>query len=255
MMVQPVVDERSLLAFHGTLVHLLGAEELDRILAEAGERSRRLQALLAPDRVAALTDDALYRLLRSISATRRRARELLERAGPARLREALARVVSSPDEPAQALAAFVERAGPVGRSGASLGLGRATAIELGSECLRHTRPGAAWSWPRWLWDPVTGRGALRLVTYEGYSLRGSDLADTYARIGVALGALRQEGERRGLWPREESPAAVETLLAGVYMVYLGTVVRAKTTKEFVSQVLPEVSVLVRRLLGTYRMEV
>ena len=248
-MAETAVDTRSLEAFHQTLHHLVEPAELGRIRGEVEERSRRLRALLTPSSIAGMTEQGLVQLLRSVNATRRHARALVDRTGAEGLRQALAQAVSPGGEPGQRLEEFVATVGH------PRALGRPAAIELGSECLRHAGPEAAWSWPRWLWDADTGRGALGLLLSDGHCLDGLQVAEMYGRIGAALEAIREAGSACGLWVEGGSAAEVETFLAGVYVVYLGTVVRLKTTKEFASQVLPEVPVLLRRLLGTYRMEV
>lgn len=71
-------------------------DELNAIEAELQEKGRRMQALVKPEILPTLTEDQLYYLLRTVFATRRRAREILAEVGSAELQTAIYELLYSP---------------------------------------------------------------------------------------------------------------------------------------------------------------
>jgi hypothetical protein len=129
-------------------------------------------------------------------------------------------------------------------------LGAPAAAELASELLHFTYPARHWLWARWIWNAETRTGALPLLIGEEYELEGEGLGATYERISAALDALDASPEAGAFRLGGGGRLATDVLLACAYGVYMRTVLGLKMTQEF-NALIPPMSQLVRRLLGTY----
>ena len=239
-----VVDTLSAREFQREIASRVGPADLGAIAGDLDRKSRSLRELLAPgaDR---LDRAALRQVLRWVFATRRRADAILDEADPERLGAAIASLLD-PGEPVtvrfdrfDALAAGLPGAG----------------YDLAGELLHFTDPGQYWLWTRWLWDPATETGALRLVTTDDIDLtEGAGRGEMYLTVGRATAFLDETGKAVGFTGAGPGLFGTDVFLAAVYGVYMFTVLRMRMTQEF-TRLVPPLPDLIRRLLGVYHLEV
>lgn len=219
--------------------------ELAAMALEFQQKSMRLQAALAPAALDDLGEQGCRSLLGRCFATKRHAAALLNLTGAPVLPRLLRELLYGESDQALRLERFCTE---VTAAGAAWG---SAAPDFASECLYLVHPDQAWLWTRWLWEPRSGVGSLRLVTLESVDLRGRGLADTYLRVGEAVRRVRELGRGEGLWPDAAGQFGADVFLACVYVVYMYTVLRMRMTREF-NQVIPRLPEMTRRLLGTHR---
>jgi len=239
-----VVDTPSAREFQREIASRVSPTDLAAIAGDLDRKSRSLRELLAPgaDR---LDRAALRQVLRWVFATRRRADAILDEADPERLGAAIASLLD-PGEPVtvrfdrfDALAAGLPGAG----------------YDLAGELLHFTDPGQYWLWTRWLWDPATETGALRLVTTDDIDLtEGAGRGEMYLTVGRATAFLDETGKAVGFTGAGPGLFGTDVFLAAVYGVYMFTVLRMRMTQEF-TRLVPPLPDLIRRLLGVYHLEV
>jgi hypothetical protein len=126
--------------------------------------------------------------------------------------------------------------------------------DLTSELLHFSDPDRYWLWTRWIWEPEARTGALPLVVTSDFVLDAPDMGDAYVRVGEAVVFVQQTAEAAGLQRGVRGIFGTDVYLACVYGVYLYTVLRLRMTQEF-NKVIPALPELIRRLLGTYRLEI
>ncbi len=242
-MAGPVVDTPSAQEFHHEISSRISAAELAALAAGLQRKSQALQDMLAPG-AGPLDRAALREVLRWVFATRRRADEILDGVGARRLGAAIADLL----DPAEPLATRVDRFDSV------LAAFPVPGFDLPGELLHFTHPGQYWLWTRWLWDPGTGTGALRLVTTDDIDLApGGGRGATYLAIGRAMAFVDETGKAAGFTAATPGLFGADVFLAAVYGVYMYTVLRMRMTQEF-NQLLPPLPGLIRRLLGIYYLE-
>jgi hypothetical protein len=254
-----VVDTPSAQEFQREIASRVSVADLAAIAGDLDRKSGALRELLAPgaDR---LDRAALRQVLRWVFATRRRADAILDQAGPERLGAAIAGLLD-PGEPVtvrldafDAFAAGLRNAGlrDAGlRDAGLLGAG----YDLASELLHFTEPGQYWLWTRWVWDPATETGALRLVTTDDIDLAdGASCGEMYLTVGRATAFLDETGKAAGFTGAGPGLFGTDVFLAAVYGVYMFTVLRMRMTQEF-TRLVPPLPDLIRRLLGVYHLEV
>ena len=239
-----VVDTPSAQEFQREIASRVSAADLAAIAGDLERKSGALRELLAPG-ANRLDRAALRQVLRWVFATRRRADTILDQAGPERLGAAIASLLD-PGEPVtvrfDAFDAFA----------ASL---PAPGFDLASELLHFTDPGHYWLWTRWLWDPATETGALRLVTTDDIDLAdGASPGGMYLTVGRATAFLDETGKAAGFTGAGPGLFGTDVFLAAVYGVYMFTVLRMRMTQEF-TRLVPPLPDLIRRLLGVYHLEV
>lgn len=261
-----VVDTETAQEFMAQALEKVERAELGDIVAELEEKSTRLRALLAPDRLPELNRQHLRGLLRSIFATRRKADTLIDLIGEAELRNSTATLLYGVDPVPARFQSFVERlAGFWGNvkvvrtlpaSREAVDLPENILCDLAAELLHFTHPADHWLWARWMWDPRVGTGALPLVTMDEYDLHGKDFGETYMNVGVAIAFVRATGEAAGFarFGVNQSPFGIDVFLACVYAVYMYTTLRLRMTQEF-NKVVPPLPELTRRLLGVWKIEI
>lgn len=227
-----VVDTEAAREFMQQVLQAITPEEMAAIGQDLQAKARAFQAMLAPAALPRLNETAL---LRSVFATRRRARELAAAGG---LKEALHQLLYGGGAVADRLEAFSRR----------------YPFDLGCECLHFTDPERRWLWTAWIWNPETETGSLRLLTMDDFDLRRPTLGSTYLRVGEAVAFLTATGEAAGFWKSGQGPFGLNVFLASVYGIYLYTVVRLRITREF-NKGIPSLPEMCRRLLGVWKMEV
>ena len=125
------------------------------------------------------------------------------------------------------------------------------AVDLPWELLHLAEPQRYWLWTRWMWNPRTETGALRLVTVDDIDLWGGTRVEAYERVGRALAMVH--GTARAVNFVGDDPFGIDVFLACVYGIYMYTVLRMRMTQEF-NRIVPELPSLARRLLGIYHRE-
>ncbi len=193
-----------------------------------------------------MTETEAEGLLRSVFATRRRHRVILETLTVDGFAELCRSLVHGSDPAGERLAAFHEAIASIGRDVAPQ-----AGFDLGSSLLHFTDPDRYWLWTRWMWDPITETGALPLVITEDVDLATDDVAEAYRRIGIAIAFVNDVGEAAEFREKGRGILDTDVFLASVYAIYLYTTLRMRMTQEF-NQVVPGLSELVRRLLGVHR---
>ncbi len=267
---QPV-DTEAAKEFMRSTLEKIARVELNAVEAELQEKSRRLQALVAPDVLPELPEAQLYLILRSVFATRRRAAAILKAIGPEEMKTAIGDLLYQ-DVPVDGrfqqfvdrMTGFVEdvrllrpRKSSDSRakhSAEEAALEENIFCDLGSELLHFTRPHEYWLWTRWIWDPKAGTGAMPLVTMEEVDLHGFSVGETYLKLGVATVFVKETGKAAGFADFGTGPFSIDVFLACVYAVYMYTTLRLRMTQEF-NKVVPQLPQLIRRLLGVWRLEI
>lgn len=240
-----VVDTETAQEFMRQALEMIQLPELEGLAGELEVKAQRFREVLAPEALSELSEECLHGLLRSIFTTRRRARQVLQQAGGDRLRAELIRLLHG-EEPVTVRFDRFDR---------SLGaLEPGVRRDVAGEVLHFYDPGRHWLWTRWMWDPDLGTGALALVTMQGLDLRATSAGTTYLKVGEAVAFVSETGRAVGFTRFGSDAFAVDVYLACVYGIYLYTITRMRMTQEF-NKVIPPLPELVRRLLGTHRMEV
>jgi hypothetical protein len=239
----PVVDTLSAQEFSREISDLITADELRSVAAGLERKSRVMRDMLLSG---TLDRSAIREVLGLIFATRRRADEVLDQAGPERLAAAITDLLDHRQDLADRFDRFDEVLG---------GLPSACA-DLPGELLHFTYPDRYWLWTRWIWDPGPRTGALALVTTEDaeFSLaglaEGAGRGEIYLTIGRATAFVNETGKAAGFTDAAPGLFGTDIFLAAVYAVYLYTVLRMRMTREF-NQLIPRLPDLTRRLLGVY----
>jgi hypothetical protein len=240
-----VVDTETAQEFMRQALEMVQLPEMEGIAKELELKSQRFQEVLDRPTLADLPDDRLRGLLRSIFATRRRASEIIATVGADRLRSELTALLHGSD-PVDAR---------VDRFDDSLAaIEPAIRRDIAGEALHFFDPNRHWMWTRWMWDPDLRTGALPLVTMQEFDLEGSTAGQTYLKVGTAIAFVNQTGRAVGFTRYGSEEFGIDVYLACVYGIYLYTITRLRMTQEF-NKVIPPLPQLVRRLLGTHRMEV
>ncbi len=267
---QPV-DTAAAQEFMVATLEQIARAELNAVEAELQEKGCRMRALVQSDALPSLTEDQVLRLLRSIFATRRRAREILAEVGPAGTKGAIQQLLYGSDTVDARFQQFVDAmSGYFGdvrvlrprkssdsrakQNAEESALTENVFCDLGSELLHFTAPHQHWLWTRWLWDPKAGTGAMPLVTMEECDLHGRTVGETYIKVGIATAFVKATGDAAGFSNLGTGPYGIDVFLACVYAVYMYTTLRMRMTQEF-NKVVPPLPELIRRLLGVWKMEI
>ncbi len=267
---QPV-DTTAAQEFMQATLEKIDHDELNAIERELQEKGRRFQAMIQPDVLPTLTEEQLHLLLRTVFATRRRAKEILTEIGPEELKKHIHHLLHSSDKVEVRFENFVDTMtgffddirvlrprkssdSRARQSAEASALTENVFCDLGSELLHFTNPNEYWLWTRWIWDPKAGTGAMPLVTMEEVDLHGRTVGETYLRLGLATAFIKATGEAAGFSNFGSGPYSVDVFLACVYVVYMYTTLRIRMTQEF-NKIIPQMPELTRRILGVWRMEI
>lgn len=219
-------------------------DEVD--LAVAGDRlmakHRRFVRLLGEGRAAGASEDGLRLVLEAIFSCRRHASELISGIGRQRLAVAIDELLHGNDD----LSDRFDRFDRVLQ-------GSPAAFDLPGELLHFTYPDRYWLWTRWMWDPRTETGALRLVTADEVDLIGDCRGASYLKVGRAVAFVEATGKAVGFTAMAEGLLGVDVFLAAAYGIYMYTVLRMRMTQEF-NRIVPPLPDLLLRLLGVRALE-
>jgi hypothetical protein len=217
----------------------LSVEELGALVLELERKVAAMcQLLCAPE----LDVDRVRAALEWTFVARRRASALMGARGDGELIAWVEELLCDSDQIATRIERFCRRADA---------LGPESAAELASELLHFTRPDRYWLWTRWIWSSDSRTGALPLLIGEHFELEADGLGATYERVSEALSVLDASAEASAFRLHGGGRLATDVLLACTYGVYMRTVLGMKMTQEF-NALVPPMTQLVRRLLGTYR---
>lgn len=239
LQIDRVVDAEAALEFMKEATKLATASELEGIGARLADKSARLRAQLAPDRIAQLGVDGFTEVASQIFSIRRKAPRLIKANGIEALRGELAALLYGADPISARVDRFTSRI---------TGLEPAMIVALATESLHFIDPERYWLWTHWIWNPTTRTGALRLVTHDAAELVADGDGATYERVGRAIRLVDHHGHVAGYARSARGLFGTDVFLACVYAVYMATMFRLKLSNEF-NRILPELPELVERVLG------
>ena len=222
--------------FHAAVAEKLEPGEWEAMVADLAAKSARVQGAFA--RLAAGDAGAGNELLGETFATRRRLRDISATVPESELAAALAALADVSVNPGLRAAAFADAL-----AGAGQGLS-----DLAWELMHFLEPELVCLASAWVWNPETETGALKLLLEEEYDLFGTDAPDSYGRLSFASGYVAHAARAAGMLGNGPLIFELDVLLAGVYGVYMGTVLAMRMTKEF-NKILPPLGQLMRKLLG------
>jgi hypothetical protein len=231
-----VVDTPSAQEFMREAMEKITLQELDAIEREVAAKSALFQDALAPDRITRLSDEELQPVLHTIFAIRRK-KDL----DIPHLRERIKELIYGEADLTKRFQSYCDALPQIEAN---------VRYDFASELLHYTRPDDYWLWTRWMWDPETETGSLRLVTMDDFDLHAPTLAGTYLRVGEAIAFVNETGQAAGFTRIGERTFGADVFLACVYAVYTYTVLRLRMTNEF-NKVMPELPEMARRLLGVW----
>jgi len=218
----------------------ISRDELDAIATACERKAARVSSLVADG---PMDDEAARALLVLMFGARRKADAILASLGPAGFGRAAAELINGGGSLPDRFDAFV----------GALADHEAHASDVAAELLHWSDPDRYWLWTKWMWDPRTETGSLRLVTMEEFDLYGSSPGDTYLKVGEAVAFVNETGRAVGFTDIGSGPFGINVFLACTYGIYMYTVLRMRMTQEF-NHVVPQLPELARRLLGVYRLE-
>lgn len=240
-----VVDTLTAEEFMQQALQKVSADELRAITASLQVKHDLFVSSLGDG--SAVEPEGLRSAVKRVFGMRRRGGEIVDAIGEGALCEEVARLFDARVSVPERFDTFVARLAPHTDA----------AADLASELLHFTQPDRYWLWSRWMWDPATETGALRLVTMDEFDLAGETPGATYIRVGEAVAFAAETGRAVGFTSFGATPVAaafsIDVFLACVYGIYMYTVLRMRMTQEF-NNVVPQLPELARRLLGVYRME-
>lgn len=231
-----VVDTLTAEEFMQQVLQKISVDEMDAIVSAAETKAARFREMFfdrTPDRA------SLESGLSMMFGIRRKGTALIDDIGADRLAGLITDLLA-PGPVGERFDAFVEGMD-----------GRDAATDIAGELLHFTSPGDLWLWRRWMWDPRTETGALRLVTMDDFDMVGDTPGATYMQVGQAMAFVTETGHAIGFAGRP--PFGMDVFLACVYGIYMYTVLRMRMTQEF-NHVVPQLPELARRLLGVHRLE-
>jgi hypothetical protein len=241
-----VVDTPTAREFTERALERVSREELGDVALLLDRKVEAFRTLLSRESVGSLNEWQASALLRSVFATRRKHKVILDALTLDGFVELCDDLLYGTGSPAARLAIFHDAIAGIGR-----GLPSQVGFDLGSSLMHFSDPDRYWLWTQWMWDPAHLTGALPLIVTEEVDLITDDVAESYRRIGVAIAFIDDVGEAAGFRERGHGILDTDVFLATVYAIYMYTTLRMRMTQEF-NQVVPELGELLRRLLGVHR---
>jgi len=218
----------------------ISRDEMEAIAAACDRKAARFGELLAPG---PLDDEGARALLGMMFGARRQADAILASLGSGGFGRAAADLVGGTGSISERFDAFA----------GSLQGYEDRGSDIAGELLHWSDPDRYWLWTKWMWDPRTETGSLRLVTMEEVDLYGATPGETYLKVGQAVAFVNETGRAVGFTAIGNERFGINVFLACAYGIYMYTVLRMRMTQEF-NQIVPALPELARRLLGVYRLE-
>ena len=238
-----IVDTASAKEFMQEVLGKVSAEELTAIAGSLGLKSRFFQQTLERGTLEKWSEAQAFQLLRSVFATRRSAKKILEAHPVNELKKWISALLYGDEALEVRFQNFCDQLG---------GIDPKHRTDLAGELLHFTFPDQYWLWCRWMWDPKMKTGSLPLVVTENFDLGAPTLGDTYLKVGKAVAFVHHTGEAAGFQNISRSLYGTDVFLCSVYVIYTYTVLRMRMTQEF-NKVVPDLGEFTRRLLGVHRM--
>lgn len=236
-----VVDTPAAADFMGEILARLDRYELSAMTRDLGEKSNVFRSILGASRPERPTEVELRRVLRACFPSRRRTDDILAQVGPEALADGMDDLLSGTDGLEIRIARF----------DLLLVDFPEVAVDLPWELLHLVQPERYWLWSRWMWNPRTDTGSLRLVTVDEVDLTADSRVAGYERVGEALAMVHDTA--RAIEFVDDGPFGTDVFLCCVYGIYMYTVLRMRMSQEF-NRIVPELPSLTRRLLGIYHQE-
>lgn len=218
-------------------------EELMAIAADLEAKSKFFQQRLQRDRIDQLSNQEVEELLRSVFATRRQYKQIIEKHPHEKLKVSMKALLHGDGTVEVRFQDFVNNLE---------GLDAGLKAELAGEILHFTKPDLYWLWGRWMWDPLKKTGAIPLVTEEGFDLQGESHGEVYMKVGKGVAFVHSIAEAADFQFISRTLFGTDVFLSCVYVVYAYTVLRMRMTQEF-NKVMPGLPEFTRRLLGVLRL--
>ena len=241
-----VVDTPTAREFTERALERVSKEELGDVATLLERKVEAFQPILAPTAIRAMTETQATGLLRSVFASRRKHRVILDTLTLDGFVGHCEDLLHGDGAPPARLAVFHDAIADIGRD-----IPTQVGFDLGSSLLHFSDPDRYWLWTQWMWDPANLTGALPLIVTEEVDLVADDIAESYRRIGIAIAFIDDVGEAAGFRERGHGVLDTDVFLACVYAIYMYTTLRMRMTQEF-NQVVPQLGDLLRRLLGVHR---
>lgn len=238
-----VVDTQTAEEFMRQALEKVSDAELTAIAGDVERKAERFHRLLHADPGAPVSEERLRQVLDGVFGIRRKAPAMFERLGPDAFGAAVADLLFGRGTIPERIDGFV----------AAMTGFEDVATDLASELLHFSMPEKYWLWTKWMWDPATETGALRLVTMDEFDLTGDTPGETYLKVGEGVAFVHQTGEAVGFTRMGAGLFGIDVFLASVYGIYMYTVLRMRMTQEF-NNIVPQLPELTRRLLGVWRLE-
>jgi hypothetical protein len=217
-------------------------DELVSIASDLEAKSKRFQELLHADRIHQLENEHVEEILRSVFATRRRYKQLLEANPHESMKGHMKDLLYGNDKVEERFQKFVDNL---------TGLDDNLRSDLAGEILHFTHPEQYWLWGRWMWDPQKRTGAIPLVTTEEFDLQGQTEGEIYLKVGKGIAFVHSIADAADFQFISRTLFGTDVFLSCVYVVYAYTVLRLRMTQEF-NKVMPGLPEFSRRLLGVYK---
>ncbi len=240
--VQPA-DLETIADLAGAIFTSVDMTEMSAIASELEAKAQRLGELFA-QLSGPRGEEVVNLIIAETFISRRKRREISAIVTEAILRDALIALADSSQGPMERVSLMRYWLEPMGD----------LANDLPFELLHFLQPDRFCLATSWVWNPLTETGAVKLLLDEGFELFGADQDEAFARLNFAIDYLGQTAQAAGFIPAGNTHFAMDAFLAGVYGVYMSTVLEMRMTKEF-NKILPPLSQLMRRLLGIYHKEV
>lgn len=216
---------------------------LERINLDLIAKSSRVQGLF--EELSRYTDARLgSKILGETFLSRRKRREISATVTDATLCDSLLVISDTTLSPLERVAPLKDLIEPLGEG----------ATDAAFELLHFLEPANFCLATSWIWNPITETGAVKLLLEENFDLFGESDTDAFGLLNFAVDYLAQTMDAAGYLVGSDKNFAMDAFLAGVYGIYMSTVLEMRMSKEF-NKILPPLLQLVRRLLGIYQKEV
>ncbi len=238
-----LIDITAVKEFMKETLDRVSREELIAIAADLEIKSNFFQQCLHPDRIDQLSNAEVEKILRSIFATRRHYKQVIEKYPHEKLKANMKSLLYGNGKTEDRFQNFVNNLD---------GLEDALKADLAGEILHFTKPDSYWLWTHWMWDPKKKTGAIPLITMEGFDLQGQAEGEVYMKVGKGVAFVHSVAEAAEFQFISRTLFGTDVFLSCVYVVYAYTVLRMRMTKEF-NNVMPGLTEFSRRLLGVHKL--
>ena len=238
-----LIDIEAAREFMRETLEKVDREHLSAIAYDLEVKSEYFKERLDMEGLATMDEQGLTELLKSIFATRRKYKEILELNDWQEVTGLIRALLHDDATVDVRFQQFVDSLGDLDVS---------MKYELAGELLHFYDPGKYWLWGRWMWDPKNKTGSLPLVTTDGFDLEGATAAEMYLKVGKAVAFVHSVAEPAEFQFISRSLFGTDVYLSCVYVIYAYTVLRMRMTQEF-NKVMPGLVEFARRILGVYKM--